>query len=180
MLDYDELVLQSAAPELLATGLRTGRSVEGSRTGVAAPQLCARVLRKAAETTDEKERRRLLTFCIIGGGPTGVDTRVPRRLVRLVLPHEYPEFPPSDVRAVLLEAATGLPVFKRLVEVHAVNSRLGCRGTHRHTRRVSWQARVVTGTAPRSLPCRSFGPQRAAFRGAAPSRRDRSDHDRLR
>src|SRR6185436_14874917 len=70
---------------------------------------------KAAEATDPKERRRLLTFCIIGGGPTGVEfSGALAELVRLVLPHEYPEFRPSDVRIMLLEGGDRLiPLFKR-------------------------------------------------------------------
>jgi len=71
--------------------------------------MCSRCFEKAAETTGQKERRRLLTFCIIGGGPTGVEyAGALAELVRLVLPHEYPEFPPSDVRVVLLEGGDRL------------------------------------------------------------------------
>jgi NADH dehydrogenase len=78
-------------------------------------------LERAAISTDAEERRRLLTFCIIGGGPTGVEyAGALAELVRLVLPHEYPEFPPSDVRIVLLEGGDRvLPSFKRRLSNYA-------------------------------------------------------------
>ena len=66
-------------------------------------------LERAAATTDADERRRLLTFCIVGGGPTGVEyAGALAELVRLVLPYEYPEIPPSDVSILLLEGADRL------------------------------------------------------------------------
>jgi NADH dehydrogenase len=66
-------------------------------------------LEHAAAVTDADERRRLLTFCIVGGGPTGVEyAGALAELVRLVLPHEYPEIPPSDVSILLLEGADRL------------------------------------------------------------------------
>jgi NADH dehydrogenase len=68
-----------------------------------------------------EERRRLLTFCIVGGGPTGVEfAGALAELVRLVLPHEYPEFPPSDVRIVMLEGGDRvLPTFKNRISRYA-------------------------------------------------------------
>jgi NADH dehydrogenase len=59
-----------------------------------------------ATVTSDSEQTRLLTFCIVGGGPTGVEyAGALAELVRLVLPKEYPELRPSDVRIVLLEGA---------------------------------------------------------------------------
>ncbi len=56
----------------------------------------------------------LLTFCIIGGGPTGVEyAGALAELARLVLPYEYPELRPSAVRIVLLEGGDRLlPTFR--------------------------------------------------------------------
>jgi NADH dehydrogenase len=51
----------------------------------------------------------MLTFCIVGGGPTGVEyAGALAELVRLVLPYEYPELPPSEVRILLLEGGDRL------------------------------------------------------------------------
>ena len=78
-------------------------------------------LERAASTSDTAERRRLLTFCIIGGGATGVEfAGALAELVRLVIPHEYPEFPPSDVRIVMLEGGDRLlPAFKKRLSKYA-------------------------------------------------------------
>ena len=78
-------------------------------------------LEQAAVASDAAERRRLLTFCIVGGGPTGVEfAGALAELVRLVLPHEYPEFPPSEVQIVLLEGGDRvLPTFKPRLSKYA-------------------------------------------------------------
>ena len=117
-LDYDELVLATGSTTNYYGNDTVARRSLGLKNLAQALQLRNHVLEcfeKAAEATDPNERRRLLTFCIIGGGPTGVEyAGALAELVRLVLPHEYPEFPPSDVRIVLLEGGDRLiPVFKR-------------------------------------------------------------------
>jgi NADH:ubiquinone reductase (H+-translocating) len=64
---------------------------------------------RASAPCPPEVRERLLTFCIVGGGPTGVEyAGALAELVRLVLPAEYPEIPPSDVRIVLLEGGDRL------------------------------------------------------------------------
>ena len=70
-------------------------------------------LEHATVSTDPDERRHLLTFCIVGGGPTGVEyAGALAELVRLVLPDEYPEFARADVNIVLLEGGDRvLPTF---------------------------------------------------------------------
>ncbi len=63
----------------------------------------------AADASDEAERQRLLTFCIVGGGPTGVEyAGALAELARLILPEEYPELPPSCLRILLLEGGDRL------------------------------------------------------------------------
>jgi NADH dehydrogenase len=73
-----------------------------------------------AAPTDE-ERQRLLTFCIVGGGPTGVEyAGALGELVRLVLPREYPEVTPSAVRILLLEGGDRLlPTFAPSLSAYA-------------------------------------------------------------
>jgi len=115
-LEYDMLVLATGS----VTNYYGNDAVESEALGLKdlgeALQLRNHVLdclERGAATTDADERRRLLTFCIVGGGPTGVEfAGALAELVRLVLPHEYPEFPPSDVRIVLLEGGPRLlPTF---------------------------------------------------------------------
>jgi len=58
---------------------------------------------------DPERRRRLLTFVIVGGGPTGVEfAGALAELVFGVLPRDYPRVDFREVRIVLLEAADRL------------------------------------------------------------------------
>jgi NADH dehydrogenase len=123
-LHYDELVLATGSTtNYYGNGAIAARALGLKDLGQAL-QLRNHVLEcfeHAAATTEPNERRRLLTFCIIGGGPTGVEyAGALAELVRLVLPHEYPEFPPSDVRIVLLEGGDRLlPAFRKRLSRYA-------------------------------------------------------------
>ncbi len=123
-LDYDALVLATGS----VTNYYGNDAVESQALGLKdlgeALHLRNHVLdclERAAIATDADQRRRLLTFCIVGGGPTGVEfAGALAELVRLVLPFEYPEFPPSDVRIVLLEGGDRvLPTFKPRLSKYA-------------------------------------------------------------
>ncbi|MGE5073739.1 MAG: NAD(P)/FAD-dependent oxidoreductase [Anaerolineae bacterium] len=64
---------------------------------------------KASREADDQHRRALLTFGIVGGGPTGVETAgALAELIRLVIHKDYPDMDLSDVRVVLLEAGPHL------------------------------------------------------------------------
>src|SRR6266699_4693884 len=58
---------------------------------------------------DAEQRRALLTFVIVGGGPTGVEMAgALSELIRLVLVKDYPRLNIKDVRILLLEATDRL------------------------------------------------------------------------
>src|SRR2546423_4572629 len=58
---------------------------------------------------DPEKRRALLTFIVVGGGPTGVEMAgALSELIRLVLVKDYPRLNIKDVRILLLEATDKL------------------------------------------------------------------------
>jgi NADH dehydrogenase len=60
-------------------------------------------------TTDADRRRSLLTFAVVGGGPTGVEMAgALSELIRLVLRKDYRELDLAEVRVLLLEAGESL------------------------------------------------------------------------
>ena len=65
-----------------------------------------RTFEEASREVDVKKRRALLTFVIVGGGPTGVETAgALAELITHVMAKDYPYMDLNDVRVLLLEAA---------------------------------------------------------------------------
>jgi NADH dehydrogenase len=75
----------------------------------------------ATTEADAAARQRLLTFCIVGAGPTGVEyAGALAEFVRLVVPDEYPELTSTPVRIILLEGGDRpLPTFKARLSDYA-------------------------------------------------------------
>jgi NADH dehydrogenase len=68
-----------------------------------------RMLERADWIRDPEERERLLTFVVVGGGPTGLETAgALAEMRRHVIPRDYPGIDPEDVRVILVEAAAGI------------------------------------------------------------------------
>ena len=66
-------------------------------------------LEQAGTETDLELRRSLLTFVIIGGGPTGVEfAGALTELMRGPVAKDYPALSPSEIRIVLLQAVDSL------------------------------------------------------------------------
>ena len=64
---------------------------------------------KAMLESDAEQRRALLTFVVVGGGPTGVEMAgALSELIRLVLVKDYPKLNIKDVRILLLESTDRL------------------------------------------------------------------------
>ncbi len=66
-------------------------------------------LERACHCTDPDLRRSLLTFAVVGGGPTGVEIAgALGEMKRWTIPREYPEIDPSEVRVILCEGTDRL------------------------------------------------------------------------
>ena len=108
-IDYDYLVLATGAQsdyfgnsELAMHTL----GLKGLDEGLA---LRNRILSRIEESrwvADPASRRALLTFAVVGGGPTGVEMAgAISELIRLVLRKDYRDLDTNEVRVVLIEAA---------------------------------------------------------------------------
>lgn len=63
-------------------------------------------LERASICKDPEQRRRLLSFLIVGGGPAGVEIAgALGEMKRDVLPREYPELSPKDLNVTLAEGS---------------------------------------------------------------------------
>jgi NADH dehydrogenase/putative oxidoreductase len=84
---------------------------------------------QAEATEDAEERRQLLTFLIVGGGPTGVELAgAIAELARFGMEKEFRRFDPSSARIVLVQSAPRvLPTFDERLSAIAQRSleRLG-------------------------------------------------------
>lgn len=68
-----------------------------------------RTLERAARSTDEEERKYLLTFAVIGGGATGVELAGSlAELLFYVCRKDYPELSMADVNLYLFNSAPGV------------------------------------------------------------------------
>lgn len=67
------------------------------------------ILERAAVATTSEERRKLLSFVVIGGGPTGVEIAgAIGEMKRYVLPREYPTIPQDDFSVTIVEGSDRL------------------------------------------------------------------------
>lgn len=105
---YDYLVLAAGATTNYFGLEKAARHAFGLKTLQEAIRIRNQVLRmfeRASRTVDAAERRRLLTFVCVGGGPTGVECAgALSELIYDVLPKEYHGLDFSEARVLLVEA----------------------------------------------------------------------------
>lgn len=66
-------------------------------------------LERASLCKDAKERKKLLSFVVIGGGPTGVEIAgAIGEMKRYILSREYPDIPKEDLNIILVEGTDRL------------------------------------------------------------------------
>lgn len=111
-LTFDYLIL-AAGSETSYFGMQSvqenGLGLKDLDEAVSIRNRVLRMFELAAQETDAEKRRALLTFVVVGGGPTGVESAgALSELIRLVLIKDYPYLSLKDVRILLLEAADRL------------------------------------------------------------------------
>jgi NADH dehydrogenase len=88
---------------------RHGLGLKGIADAIAIRNHVLTCFEKAMLESDAEQRRALLTFVVVGGGPTGVEMAgALSELIRLVLVKDYPKLNIKDVRILLLEATDRL------------------------------------------------------------------------
>src|SRR5262245_61937610 len=131
VLEYDHLVLATGSVPNYYGNTEVERRALGLKDLGSALQLRNHVLEclERATTADQGQRDQLLTFCIVGAGPTGVEyAGALAEFARLVFPQEYPELAASRFQILLLEGGDRvLPTFARGLSDYAqeVLERLG-------------------------------------------------------
>ena len=105
---YDYLVLAAGATTNFFGMENVARNSFGMKTLQQAVSIRNHVLRmfeNATKCADESERRRMLTFVCVGGGPTGVECAgALSELIYGVMAHEYHDLDFSEAKVILVEA----------------------------------------------------------------------------
>ena len=129
---YDRLVLATGASHSYFGRDEWGPYAPGLKRIEDATEVRRRLLtafERAEATDDEAERRSLLTFLIVGGGPTGVELAgAIIELARHGMEKEFRRFDPASARVLLVQAAPRiLPTFPEALSERAKRSleRLG-------------------------------------------------------
>lgn len=104
---YDQLVVASGTTNNFFNQPELKEKVHTLKSTAEAIRLRNEILdrlERACITTDRERRRQLLSFVVVGGGPSGVEvTGALGEMKRYILNKEYPEIDIDDVRVILIE-----------------------------------------------------------------------------
>jgi NADH dehydrogenase len=131
-LSYDQLVIATGAREAYFGHDEWAAATCGLKSIDDATAMRRRILiafERAENSDDEAERRGLMTFVVIGGGPTGVELAgALAELARAALARDFRHIDPTTARIILIEAGPRLlPSFPERLSERAVQAlrRLG-------------------------------------------------------
>ena len=115
-LDYDYLIVATGARHFYFGKDAWAAHAPGLKSLEEAVQIRRRFLmsfEEAERTEDANDRQAMLTYVIVGGGPTGVEMAGTfKEMARLTLAHEYRRIRADRARVVLVEAGSRiLPTF---------------------------------------------------------------------
>jgi NADH:ubiquinone reductase (H+-translocating) len=125
-IDYDFLIYAPGMQNSYFGHDEWERYAPGLKSIEDAVEIRRRVLlafERAERSVDDEERERLLTFVVIGGGPTGVELAgAIAELSRTVLAREFRRIDPGHARVILIEAGPRiLPSFDEDLALRAVD-----------------------------------------------------------
>lgn len=104
---YDQLVIASGTTNNFFNQPELKEKVHTLKSTAEAIRLRNEILdrlERACITTDRDRRRQLLSFVVVGGGPSGVEVAgALGEMKRYILNKEYPEIDIDDVRVILIE-----------------------------------------------------------------------------
>ncbi len=107
-LDYDSLIVACGAQTSYFGNDAWSEVTCGLKTLADAIELRNRIygaFERAERTDDEQERRELMTFVVVGGGPTGVEIAGELAIVaKDTMNRDYARIRPRDTRVILLDA----------------------------------------------------------------------------
>ena len=111
-LEYDYLIL-SPGSRTNFFGMQSieknGHDMKTISDAVATRNHLLTMLERASRETDPEVRRAMLTFVVVGGGPTGVESAgALAELLHLVLTKDYPQMNLKEARVILIEASNHL------------------------------------------------------------------------
>jgi NADH:ubiquinone reductase (H+-translocating) len=109
---YDYLIL-AVGGETNFFGMETvrenGFQIKDVESAICTRNQMLRMFERASREADEEKRRAMLTFVVVGGGPTGVETSgALAELISHVMRKEYPTLDIREARVLLLEAGDAL------------------------------------------------------------------------
>ena len=127
VIDYDSLIVATGSCHHYFGHDDWRRYAPGLKTIEEALYIRRRILsafEKAELAEDETTRKKLLTFVIVGGGPTGVELAgTVGEITRYTISREYRSFDPKKARIVLVEGLTRiLPAFDQKLSAKATRS----------------------------------------------------------
>lgn len=109
---YDSLILATGAQSFYFGKADWEPHAPGLKSITDATELRKRILlafERAEAAEDEADRRRLLNFVVVGGGPTGVEMAgAIAELARVALASDFRRIDPRDARIVLVEGSDRL------------------------------------------------------------------------
>lgn len=111
-IDFDKLVIAAGSTNNYFGMDGLEESVFGIKTVAEATHTRDEILdrlERGALSKDPERRHQLLSFLVVGGGPSGVEIAgALGEMKRDIIPREYPELNPDDIRITLVEGSSSL------------------------------------------------------------------------